>query len=369
MRAALSGTPIAVARASDTGIEGDARGGRRNVDVQGLEREYPGASADKPTQVPAKGWWQIVRRGLKEFSSDQMSLIAAGVAFYAFLALVPTLIAAMLLYGLVSTPSEVANQVNSFSSTLPESARQLLSDQLKNLAASSKSGLSIGVVVSLVLALWSASGGTSALIQAINDAYDETETRNFVKKRGLALLLTVGAILFFAIAASLVAVFPAVAKALGLSGPVRVGVEGLRWVVLLVVVAVALGIIYRVAPNRDDPKFRWVSIGAGVAVVVWIIASIGFSIYVNNFGSYGKTYGSLAGVVVLLLWLWLSIVAVLLGAEINAEAEKQTVRDTTTGPDKPLGERGAVKADILPSDPDPDPDAEPDSRSNDRDRS
>ena len=358
-----------MARASDTGTERDRRAGREDVDVQGLEREYPGAGARTPTQVPAKGWWQVVRRGVKEFSTDQMSLIAAGVAFYAFLALVPTLIAAMLIYGLVSTPSEVANQVNSLSSTLPQSARQLLSDQLTSLAAASKSGLSIGVVVSLLLALWSASGGTSALIQAVNDAYDEKETRNFVKKRGLALLLTVGAILFFAIAASLVAVFPAVANALGLSGPVRVGFEGLRWVVLLLVVAIALAIIYRVAPDRSDAKVRWVSVGAGVAVVVWIIASIGFSIYVNNFGSYGKTYGSLAGVVVLLLWLWLSIVAVLLGAEINAEAEKQTARDTTTGPDSPLGERGAVKADILPSDPDPDPDAPADPRRQDRDRS
>src|SRR5207302_9032989 len=119
-------------------------------------------------------------------------------------------------------------------------------------------------------------------------------------------------------------------------------------------------VLYRVAPNRDDPKFRWVSIGAGVAVVVWILASLGFSFYVNNFGSYGKTYGTLAGVVVLLLWLWLSIVAVLLGAELNAEAESRTVKDTTTGPERPMGERRAVKADIAPSDPDPDPDARPD---------
>jgi membrane protein len=356
-----------VARGSDTRTDRDGRGpdrdepgGGRSVDERELEREYPGATADTPTEMPAKGWWQITRRGLKEFSNDQMSLIAAGVAFYAFLALVPSLIAAMLIYGLVSSPQEVANQVNNYSGALPESARTLLTQQLQGLAAASKSGLSIGVVVSLVLALWSASGGTSALIQAVNNAYDEKETRGFIKKRGLALLLTIGAILFFAIAASLVAIFPALANAFGLGGLARVGLEGLRWVVLLVVLAIALAVLYRLAPNRDDPKFRWVSIGAAVAVVVWIVASIGFSIYVNNFGSYGKTYGSLAGVVVLLLWLWLSIVAVLLGAEINAETEKQTIKDTTTGPDKPLGERRALKADLAPSDPDPDPDARPD---------
>jgi membrane protein len=333
----------------------DSRAAGRDVDVNRLEHKYPGASADKPTEVPAKGWWQIIRRGLKEFSNDNMSLIAAGVAFYAFLALVPTLIAAMLIYGLVTDPAEVQRQVGSFSSALPQSAQDLLQQQMTSLAESSKRGLSVGVIISLLLALWSASGGTGNLINAVNTAYDEKETRNFVKKRGLALLLTVAAILFFAIAASLIAVFPAVANAIGLGGLARAGFEALRWVVLLVVIAIALAVLYKVAPNRDNPKVRWVSVGAVVATIVWIVASLGFSLYVNNFGSYGKTYGSLAGVVVLLLWLWLSIVAVLLGAEINAEAEKQTVHDTTTGPDKPLGERDAVKADLTPDQPDPDP--------------
>jgi membrane protein len=216
------------------------------------------------------------------------------------------------------------------------------------------------VVVSLLIALWSASGGTQNLMQAVNDAYDERETRGWVKRKALALALTLGAIVFFAIAASLVAVFPAVANAVGLSGPALVGVQVLRWLVLLVVLAIALAVLYRIAPNRDDPQFKWASVGAAVAVVIWIVASIVFSLYVDNFGKYGKMYGSLAGVVVLLLWLWLSIIAVLLGAEINAEAEKQTVQDTTTGPEKPLGERRALKADLTPSDPDPDPDARPD---------
>jgi membrane protein len=338
----------------------DRRGRGRDVDVQQLEREYPGAGADKPTQVPGKGWWQILRRGMKEFSKDQMSLIAAGVAFKAFLALVPTFIAAMLIYGLVSSPSEVARQVQGFSGALPQSARQLLQDQLTSLAAASKSGLSFGVIVSLLLALWSASGGTQNLMQAVNDAYDEQETRGWIKRKALALALTLGAIIFFAVAASLVAVFPAVANALGLSGFARAGVEGLRWVVLLIFLGIALAVLYRLAPNRDDPQFKWASVGAAVAVVIWIVASIVFSLYVDNFGKYGKTYGTLAGVVVLLLWLWISVIAVLLGAEINAEAEKQTVKDTTTGPERPMGERRAVKADIAPSDPDPDPDGRPD---------
>jgi len=325
------------------------------VDVDRLERQYPGVSADKPTEVPAKGWWQIARRGMKEFSNDQMSLIAAGVAFKAFLAIVPTIVAAMLIYGLVSSPGQVQEQVNSFAGALPNDAKTLLTDQMSRLASQSKSGLSFGVIISLLLALWSASSGTQNLMQAVNDAYDEKETRGFVKKKSLALVLTVGAIIMFAITASLVAVFPALASGLGLSGAALVGVQVLRWLVLLVVLAIALAILYKVAPNRDDPKFRWSSVGAIVAVVIFIVASVGFSLYANFFSSYDKTYGTLAGVVVLLMWLWLSVIAVLLGAEINAEAEKQTVKDTTTGPDKPLGERDALKADLTPDQPDPDP--------------
>jgi membrane protein len=340
----------------------DKAGRQEQGEARRLEREYPGAGADKPTEIPRKGWWQIVRRGLKELTADQMPLIAAGVAFYSFLALVPTLIAATLVYGLVTTPEDAKRQVQDLSKVLPKDAASLVGGQMTDLATAKSTSLGIGLVVSLALALWSASGATGNLITAVNIAYDEKDQRNFIKKRGLALILTAGAIIVFVLTASLVAVFPAVANALHIGGAARVGLEGLRWVVLLVVLMAALAVLYRLAPDRDDPKFRWASIGAVVAVVVWALASVVFSLYVNNFGSYGKTYGALAGIVILLTWLWLSIVAVLLGAEINAEMEKQTVKDTTTGPDKPLGERDAVKADLRPSDPDPDPETLTDKR-------
>ena len=318
-----------------------------------LDQRYPGAHAGRPQEVPAKGWFQIAQRGWKEFNADQMMLIAAGVAFYAFLSLVPALVAAMLVYGLVYDPEQVKTQIESLSGVLPSSAQSLLSDQLTSLASANKQGLGIGLVVSLLVSLWSASGGTGNLITAVNTAYDEDETRGFVKRKALALLLTVGAIVVFVVTVALVAVFPAVANALSLPTPLRIGLEALRWLLVLVVIGGSLAVLYRVAPDRDAPKMRWVSVGAAVAVVLWIVASVVFSLYVNNFGSYGKTYGSLAGVVVLLLWLWLSLVAVLLGAEINAESEKQTVRDTTRGPDRPMGERDALKADLGPADPEP----------------
>ncbi len=326
---------------------------RTERDAGTLEERYPGATADKPTQVPAKGWFQIAKRGFKEFSADQMPLLAAGVAFYTFLSLVPALIAVVLVYGLVTTPEQVLSQIQSLAEVLPESARALVADQMTSLATANQQGLGIGLLISLATALWSASGGTGNLVTAVNIAYDEKETRGFVKRKLLALGLTLGAIVFFVVAVSLVAVFPAVVSAVGLSGIALVASQVARVLVLLLVLAIALSVLYRLAPDRDDPKFRWASVGAGVAIVVWGLASLGFSLYVNNFGSYNKTYGSLAGIVVLLLWLWLSIVAILLGAEINAEAEKQTVKDTTTGPDKAMGERGALKADLGPNDPEP----------------
>jgi membrane protein len=320
---------------------------------EALEKRYPGATADAPTQIPRRGWWQVARRGLKEFSNDQMTLIAAGVAFYAFLSLIPAIIAAILVYGLVTDPAQVASQVSSLSGVLPASAQDLLRQQMTGLVSANQKGLGFGLVLSVVLSLWSASGGTGNLVTAVNVAYDEEETRGFVRRKALALALTVGVIVVFLITTALVAVFPAVAGALHLPAPLRLGLEAIRWLIVLVVIAVALAVIYRVAPDRQGARVRWLSVGAAVATLSWIVISIGFSVYANNFSSYGKTYGSLAGVVVLLMWLWLSVCAVLLGAEINAESEKQTLSDTTTGPARPMGERGALKADLGPSDPEP----------------
>jgi membrane protein len=323
----------------------------RPLDERPLDERHPGAYAEAPQHIPPSGWRQVVVRGWKEFNADQMGLIAAGVAFKAFLSLVPALIAVILVYGLVVDPAQVERQVNSLSGVLPSSAQDLLRQQMTGLVSANHKSLGVGLVVSLLLSLWSASGGMSNLLQAVNDAYDEQETRSWVRRKLLALGMTVGAIVFFVITATLVAVFPAVTHALHPSAPVELGLQAVRWLVVLVVLGVALGVVYRVAPNLDAPQMRWVSVGAAAATVLWIVVSVVFSLYVNKFSSYNKTYGSLAGVVVLLLWLWLSLYAVLLGAEVNAEAEKQTVRDTTVGPDRPMGERGALKADLGPDDP------------------
>ena len=320
-----------------------------------MRERFPGDQADDPREIPRAGWFQIVKRAWAEAKSDQVPLLAAGVAFYSFLALFPAMIAAVMLYGLVRDPEDVRRQVDDLTAALPSDAASLLTTQLEAITSTSSGSLGLGLLVSLVLALWSASGGVGNLLSAINVAYDEEETRGFVKRKGLSLLLTLAAIVFVVLTITLVAVAPAIFDNLVDGGPLRWGLEAARWIGLVAAMTVALAVLYRVAPDRDDPEFKWVSVGAAVATVVWLVASLGFSLYVDNFGSYNKTYGALAGVVVLLLWLWLTMYIVLLGAEVNAEAEQQTARDTTVGEDEPLGQRGAVKADSLPDEQPPRP--------------
>lgn len=305
--------------------------------------------------MPARGWWQIVRRAWSEAKSDQVPLLAAGVAFYSFLAMFPATIAAVTLYGLLADPSTVARQAGELTAALPTDAASVITSQMQAVSQSPRQSLGLGLLVSVVLALWGASGGVGNIVTAVNVAYDEEETRGFIRRKALALLLTLGAIVFIVFTIGCVAVAPAVFDHVAAVGPVRWGLEAARWLMLVVAVTVSLAIVYRYAPDRDDPKFRWVSVGAVTATLIWLLASLGFSLYVDNFSSYSRTYGALAGVVVLLLWLWITNFVVLLGAEINAEAEQQTARDTTTGPPEPLGQRGAVKADSLPGDQPPPP--------------
>lgn len=322
---------------------------------QRASRDVPGYDAERPSEVPAHGWWQILRRAWAEAKSDQVPLIAAGVAFFSFLALFPATIAAITLYGLLAEPATVARQAVELTAALPADAASVVTGQMEAVSQSPRQSLGLGLLVSVALALWSASGGVGNIVTAVNIAYDEEETRGFVRRKALALVLTLGAIGFVVFSIGLVAVAPVVLDSVAAAGAAHWGLEAARWILLVLGVTVTLGVIYRYAPDREDPQVRWVSVGAVTATVIWLVASLGFSIYVDNFSSYSETYGALAGVVVLLLWLWITNLVVLLGAEINAEAEQQTIRDTTTGPARPLGERGAVKADSLPGDRPPRP--------------
>jgi membrane protein len=317
------------------------------------EQELPGINAEKPTDIPARGWKQIVKRAWAENKADNMPIIAGGVAFFGFLSIFPALIALISIYGLVASPETVARQVEDLSAQLPDSAADLIGDQLNAIVANSGSALSISLVVSILAALWSASGGVGNVITAVNIAYDEVEARGFVKLKLTSLALTLGAIVFVLITFGLLAVVPAVIEALPFGVVGTILAQLARWVLLLGVFAGGLAVVYRVAPDRDAPRFSWVSLGAVVVTVIWAAVSVGFAVYVDNFGSYDKTYGAIAGVIVLMLWLYLTCYLVLLGAEINSEAEHQTAHDTTTGEPQPMGTRDAQVADTLPEKPVP----------------
>ena len=306
----------------------------------------PGENADKPQEIPAQGWVQIAKRGWAESKADNVPLMAAGMAYYAFLAIFPAIIAAVLLYSFFADPSTIARQFDALGSAIPKDIKDILKQQITSAAGNGKVGF--GAVIAILVALFSASGGMSNLMTAVNIAYDEEETRGFVKKRLIALALTVGAIVFFLLVVTLVAVLPIVLGFLGTNGAVLFGIQAARWVLIVAVITVALAVLYRVAPDRDAPKLRWVSVGAAIATVLWIVASVGFSVYVSQFASYAKTYGAIASIVILLLWLFITAYAILLGAEINAESEQQTVKDSTKGPEQPIGQRDAVKADSVP---------------------
>ncbi len=309
------------------------------------ERER-GRLAEAPLQIPARGWKDVLVRVKAAAKEDHVVLLAAGVALFGLLALVPALIALMSIYGLVADPATIDEQLVDALSAAPTEVRDLISQQLRDIGDAS-SGAILVVVGGLLLALWSASAGIKSLIEAINMAYDEEETRGFVKLRGLSLAFTLGAIVFVVFAFALIAFLPTVLAELDVGTAGRVAANILRFVVLFFGLLAGLAVIYRYGPDRDRPKWSWASPGAVFAAVAWVVVSLLFSLYTANFGRYNETYGALGAVVVVMLWLLLSALVVILGAEINCELERQTVRDSTKGPERPLGARNAYAADTV----------------------
>lgn len=306
-----------------------------------------GRGAEHPHQIGAAGWWDILKRVAGDISRDNVSLMAAGVGFYALLSLTPAFTALVALYGLLFDTSQVQAQIASMEGMIPEEGRKLISDQLTAIVQGSSSKLGIGLIISLGIALWSANSGTGALIQALNVAYAEREKRSMLTYYANALALTASFVVFGIVSLILVAVIPVVIGFLPLADFGKELVAWFRWPLLVIVSALGLAVIYRYAPSRNEPKWSWVSWGAVAATALWIVGSALFSIYVGKFATYNKTYGSLGAVIVLLMWFWLSAFAILLGAELNAEMERQTARDTTDRPAKPLGRRGAYAADTV----------------------
>ncbi|HEX3018942.1 MAG TPA: YihY/virulence factor BrkB family protein [Chitinispirillaceae bacterium] len=306
-----------------------------------------GILAKTPAEIPKRGWYDIFKRVTKEISKDNISIIAAGVAFYSFLAIFPAIAATISIYGLLIDPQTVQQQLSSVTEILPKQATSLMQSQLNQITKGSSTALSWGLVFSILLSIWSANSGTSALFQGINIAYDEQNKRGLIKNTALTLLFTFLGIVMAIICISLVIGLPAFADKLGFPGSLMTTIMWSRWILLAGLIILSLAALYRYAADRKNPKWQWVSWGSVIATFCWIGGSLLFSYYVNNFSNYNATYGSLAAVVILLFWFYLSIYFILLGAEINSEIEHQTEIDSTIGKQQPMGKRGAHQADDL----------------------
>jgi membrane protein len=332
--------PARRAGGGDYEVPGTTNDDRRRAGERGRGRD-----AESPVQIPAAGWKDITKRTLAEVKADNVPLLSAGVAFYSLLALFPALVAVVSIYGLVANPDEVATQLQSLTKAMPEQAAKLIIDQVTQIASSSSGALGVSVGIGIVAALWSASAGMKWLCSALSLVYDEVEDRKFIKLRGTALVLTLGAAVGLVVSLGLIAAAPSLSKAIGLGSAGTIVIGIVKWPFLLALVIAGFALLYRYGPNRDQPTLRWVSAGSVAAALIWLVASGGFALYSSFSSSYSKNYGSFAGIIILMFWLFLTVFAVLFGAELNAEIERQTARDTTVGAERPLGDRDAVVAD------------------------
>lgn len=306
-----------------------------------------GREADTPAQIPARGWKDILWRVYEEFGKDRIMAVAAGVTYYALLAIFPAITALVSIYGLFTDPATIEGHLNALSGVLPGGALAIIGEQVKRISAQGGGTLGFGLIFGLGVSLWSANAGMKAVFDALNVVYDEEEKRSFIALNLQSLAFTLGALLFILIALAAVVVLPILLDFMGLGSGVEWLLSLARWPVLLAGVTLGLALLYRYGPSRDRPEWKWATPGGLVAAVLWLVGSMLFSWYVANFGSYNETYGSLGAVIGFMTWIWLSSIIVLLGAEINAEIEHQTAKDTTEGHRQPMGVRGARMADTV----------------------
>ena len=305
-----------------------------------------GRHAEKASEVPARGWKSILQRTRDDIRHDHLMTVSGGVGLFFLLGLIPALAAIISIYGLVANPAQIEQQFASFRHIIPGDAYNILDSQMKSIASSHKTA-GWGAVIGILLSIWGGTKCLTALMDGLNITYHEDEKRGFFRLNATALLLTIAGVIGLCIMVGILGSIPAVVKHFQLDQTWREILMALRWPVLFVFFMFTLSVLYRYAPSRTKAQWRWVSWGAFVGAALWLLASAAFAVYLTYFNNYNKTYGSLGTIVVLLTWLYLSVYAVLLGAELNGEMERQTARDTTKGAEKPRGWRGAFAADNL----------------------
>lgn len=306
-----------------------------------------GRQADRPADITWRGWWDVLWRVKDQLDADNVSIVAGGLALFALLAVFPSLAAAVAIYGIVASPEAIATQMQTFGDFLPPATMEILQNQLNRLVSQRNEALSVGVIVGILVAMWSARKGMVALITAMNVAYNEHDRRSFLMRMLVSFAFTIGGVLGFVVMVAIGVAVPIVLAFLPLGGAAEWVLLIVRWAILWVVAVFALTVLYRFAPHRARPRWEWVNAGAIIAATLWLLGSVLFAIYVRNFNSFGEAYGAIGGVVVMLMWFYVSAYVFILGGEINSELERQTVHDTTTGEPKPLGKRGAFSADTV----------------------
>ena len=306
-----------------------------------------GRMARQPSDIPARGWRDIIVRTYQQVIEDRIITIAAGITFFGLLALFPAVTALVSVYGLFADPATVRDHLLALSFMLPAGTFQIVEDQITRIVAQDSGALTFKLVLGLGIALWGANAGMKAVIDGLNVAYEETEKRSFIGLNALSLTLTLAALVVVLLAIFTVTIAPAVIAALRMSDTATTVFAALRWLVMAAVLTVGLSVLYRFGPSRAQARWRWVTWGGAFAALLWIAVSLGLSAYLSNFADYTATYGSLGAAVALMMWIWLSACAVLIGAELNSEMEHQTAVDSTTGPALPMGFRNATMADTL----------------------
>jgi len=296
--------------------------------------------------MPVRGWRDILQRAGENFLGHRLMLIAAGLTFFALLGIFPALAAIVSVYGLFTDPASIAEQISLLEGFLPGGALDMLSSQMTAIASRSDGALTLGLATGLAIALWTANAGMRNLFNALNIVYEEKETRGIIRMTLVSLAFTVCLLVFAGIVIALIIILPIILGFLGL-GAWEGWLLLARWPALFVILALGLSIAYRWGPSRRRARWRWVTPGGFLATLLWMIAAFSVSWYVENFGRYDVTYGSFGAGIGLMIWLWISSIIVLLGAQLNAELEHQTARDSTAPPDRPMGRRGATMADTI----------------------
>ncbi len=336
---AALGAIVLVGQTVGAGRRAASTGGRTSAEAltqpcsgrDGPHAAGRGLHAAAPWEIPWRGWKDILWRVYRKIDDNRLLSVAAGAVFYALLALFPAVAAFVSLFGLFADPSAIAAHLSMASGVLPGGAIGILHDELTRLAADRGPGLSFGFVLGLAFALWSANSGMKAIIDALNVAYDEKERRSFIRLNLVSLVFTLIAIVLMILAIGAVVVAPIALADLGLGGVSHALLTIVRWPALLALVILALAAAYRYAPDRHEPRWQWLSVGSVAAAAAWLVISVLFSWYIANFGHYNVTYGSLGAALGLMMWMWISMIVILIGAQLNAEIERQAARGPAAG--------------------------------------